>query len=507
MAEDLIDKVFNFFSGENEHLSDKEMLLRQILRDISQSKHTKFFRTRTEEADPSLAAYFYSIYKLIYPVRVFIRDTVKMTRLRQIVLEAFMDSTVIETAKRLSAESLAQRAKGVDPAALAIQIQKDITLVKAGFNQDSINKSDRCYNLVMALLQFVSFDYPSFFKKFDPAFEEGVLSSDLKFSPVKATAIGKDLGDFLAVSMALAPDGDWKVLLGLLKACTGQELVSADQFIGMLASLREIQQSKILDQIAQIGLRNPIWQCKPKIPNEHIGESWLALKTAEGEKFINRINTSQRNAQITTLVKEIFETGDLVRLANYTTTASEPLQKKELEEYCYAEGLNYLQVFLDDFVEKEIHELCDVLLIRGQWTNNAASKEMSEAIHQLGEIPSQINEFDEKMSDEGDDGSRLRAAMLRIDRDHTQRRYINSIVGGANEEALEIINDAGQNFIIIGKHLKVLIDDIQKKRPDLILNWRELNMVSKTPLAARMTEDYKKINYFIQLMKLCTQME
>jgi hypothetical protein len=459
MAEDLMDKVFNFFSGEKEHLSDKEMLLRQILKDISLNKHAKFFRVKSGEADPSLAVFFYSIYKLIYPLRVFMRDTLKMARLRHIVLEAFMDNAVIETAKRLSAESLVLRSKGADPTALAEQIQKDITLVEEGFNSECIDKADRCYNLVMALLQFVSFDYPSFLKKFDVGFSEGDITSELKFSPVKAGSIGKDLSDFLAVSSALVPEGDWKVLLGLLKACAGHELVFPDQFIAMLASLREVQRSKILDQITQISLKNPIWKCKPKIPDEHIGESWLESKTTEGNKFINRINTSQKTAQIAVLVKEIFETKNLSRLMHYTAAASKPLREKELEEFYYAEGLNYLQIFLDDFVEKEIHELCDIILVRGQWTNNVASKDMSEAIHQLGDIPAQISEFDERMGDEGGDGSRLRAAMLRVDRDHTQRRYINSIAAGANGEALEIINNTGQNLIIIGKHLKILIDD------------------------------------------------
>jgi len=60
-------------------------------------------------------------------------------------------------------------------------------------------------------------------------------------------------------------------------------------------------------------------------------------------------------------------------------------------------------------------------------------------------------------------------------------------------------------LIIIGKHLKNLIDDVQKKHPELLVNWREVNLASKEPIAQRMITNFKRMNYFIQLMHLCTQ--
>jgi gas vesicle protein len=109
------------------------------------------------------------------------------------------------------------------------------------------------------------------------------------------------------------------------------------------------------------------------------------------------------------------------------------------------------------------------------------------------------------LADDGPDGSRLKAALLRIDRDKTQARYINSIIDNINESALDMLNTAIQQFTVIGKHLNNLVEDVPKKHPDMIRNWRELNLVSKEPLAQQMTTDYNKIDRFIQLMTLCTQ--
>jgi hypothetical protein len=241
------------------------------------------------------------------------------------------------------------------------------------------------------------------------------------------------------------------------------------------------------------------------VHRETIGESWLEVKKAEANEYIAKINHARKSGQINAMTKQIFEASDLVRLDNYTMQLSEVYHRRKLEYFVYAEGINYLKAFLDDYVEKEIKELCDILLIRGQWTNSVMAREMSEALHHLQEAAEPIAELDVVLGEDGADGSRLRASMLRIDRDPTQARYINTIISKNNDEALEIINEAAQNLIVIGKHLKNLIEDVQKKHPELLVNWRELNLASKEPIAKRMIDDFKRINYFVQLMHLCTQ--
>jgi hypothetical protein len=68
-----------------------------------------------------------------------------------------------------------------------------------------------------------------------------------------------------------------------------------------------------------------------------------------------------------------------------------------------------------------------------------------------------------------------------------------------------MINDAVQSLIVVGKHLKMLMDDFEKKPSELIINWKELSSVSKNPLIQRISAVYKKINYFVQLMILETK--
>jgi hypothetical protein len=59
-----------------------------------------------------------------------------------------------------------------------------------------------------------------------------------------------------------------------------------------------------------------------------------------------------------------------------------------------------------------------------------------------------------------------------------------------------------QPLILVGKVLKGLIEDYQKVRRETLVNWKELEGVSEIPLGQRMTDTYKVIYCFVQMMQL-----
>jgi len=503
-SETIMDKVFSFFS--NDGLTDeKQNMLKAIAKELSQSKYAKFFRVRTEETDPSFISFMFSVYKNIYPIKLFMRDDKKMAILRHLTVESCIDAKIQETIKRLDPAALDAKSKTMPGEKLITSIQADIDLLTSQFDQARITNVNHRYEMASALNQLVKYNFLGFFKKFDGHFADGSFLVEPKFPAIKTILIVDQIGEFLTVTQPLKPEEDWTSLLSLLKIIEGQDLVNADQFNNMIKMLREIHTSKILELMVQYTLRNPVWQWKHTAFHETIGDLWLDTKKNEALGYIARINNAKKNSQINALVNEIFESTDLTRMENYNVQHSEAYRRKNVEHFRYAEGINFLKAFMDDYVDREIKELCDLLLIRGQWTNNSMSREMSDALHAVLESTQDMADLDTVMSEDGADGSRLRAAMLRVDRDPTQARYINSILAKVNSQAVEIINDAAQALIIIGKHLKNLIEDLQKKHPELLINWREINMASKDPVPQRMVGSFKKINYFVQLMHLCTQ--
>ena len=505
MPDDVINKVISFITGDKENASDKDILLRQLAKEITQNKYAKFYRVKQNEIDIAAGQYFFNLYKAIYPLQLFLKDPAREAKIKQISLEAFLDKKVMDLIKRLSHTSISER-KRTEGDRLSGLLQEDLAALAAGFDSPRIAAADKCYNLIAVMKQLVTFDYCSLLKKFDPEIVEGDFITQPKFAPVEATILIGDVASFSSIIPNPSEDDDWKTVFEILKYCKGgTDVIPFNMWTNILTALKDLKQSKILELINRLTTGNPILEIKDNVPHESLSATWLDHKTAEVRKVIDGITGSQRSAQIHQLEQAVFASMETVKLNFYTAEKEKVLVNKELEGYVYAPALNHLISFIQIYFVKEIQELCDILLVRGQWTNVSASLQMSDAFHEVQDIVSEIVHLDETLDEEGSNGPRLRAALLRVDRDKTQTRYINSIIGTINEEALNIVNRAVPSLIVVGKHLKMLLDDCEKKHSELVINWKELAVFSKTPLPQRITAAYKKINYFVQLMILETK--
>ena len=348
-AEDLMDKVFSFFSSDD--LTDeKQNMLKGIGKELSQSKYAKFFRIRSEEADPSFSSFLFTVYKTIFPIKEFYKDSSKLAKLKKFVVDSCIDKNIQEVTAQLDVKTLDQKAATMTGEALISEIQANFTKLTGLFDQNKITTANHRYELAGALGQFVRYDFAGFFKKFDPHFADGSFIIEPRFPAIKTILIVDQIGEFLTVTQALKPEEDWAGLLGLLKICEGKELVVIEQFNIMIKTLREIHTSKILELMVQYTLRNPVWTWKHTVRRETIGEDWLEEKKAEAFGYIAKINNAKKNVQIKTLTSKIFENTDFTRLENYTIANSEIYRRKNVDYLIYAEGLNYLKAFLDDFL-------------------------------------------------------------------------------------------------------------------------------------------------------------
>jgi hypothetical protein len=206
---DIINKVMSLVTGGDDGNSDKDILLKQLAKEIAQNRYAKFYRVRQNEVDASLGQFFYSVYKTVYPLQIFLRDSAKASRIRQITLEAFLDKKVMDILKRLSPEGIAERRKSVsDSEELKKQLEEDLNALAVGFDSPRIAAADKCYNLIAALKQFVNFDFCSLLKKFDPEIKEGDFLTQPKISPVEGEIIMPNISAFMSVIPPSEPNDD-----------------------------------------------------------------------------------------------------------------------------------------------------------------------------------------------------------------------------------------------------------------------------------------------------------
>jgi hypothetical protein len=508
MPDNILGKVVSFIAGGDEPDSDKKILLKQVVKEIGQNRHGKFYRLRSDEIDPSFAVYIKEIYKIAYPACVFAQNTAKVNRLRQLTVEVFLPKATLELVRRLRPEAVQERVQQLEPKELSRQLKEDLNALRSVFDSSRTAGMNRCYNLIAALIQFARFDFLSLLRHFDSSVPEGVAGYVPRFQPAKAADVIGEIGRFRSVIQDLEPGDDWKNALAALKiARDGQELFPFNTWNMLLMNLREIKSSNIIELMGQLATKNPIWQVKHEAMDEQLAETWLLAKENEVNAVVDNVLAKQRNSRIEALAAGVFGAASVTKLNFYNREISDACIEIGLNGFAYASPLNYLLAFIQDFITKEMQELCDILLVRGQWINNSLSLEMSGAVHAITDIVEPIEALDLSLSDTGTFGPRFRGALSRAERDKTQARYVNNIADELDDKALDLINQAVQGLAVVGKHMKNLLGDSEKSPPEIIINWKELGYFSKLPINQRLTEAYKKINYFVQLMLLQTHSE
>ncbi len=476
-----------------------------MVKDLSKNKYSKFYKPKEEEATPIFAKFFYEVYKVVSPAQVFLQNAGKSAQLKQITIESFMDEKLKNLQERISPESIAERSANTSTKDLAKQLKNELVTLIAAFDSPLIKTIDDCYNLILAFYQFISFDYFFLLKKFDSAVSERNFTYQPRFENIRAEYISEDIKDFLEAALAVDPDQDWKTVFAVLKNYKGDiDVVNLNQWNKLMTLVRDVKRSKILEFMARHISKDPFWESSPKLPNEHIVDEYLQKKKNETESAINKILHDKRSSQIEQLAKTVFGTSDVERMKYYTDKNNEIYLKKGFDGFSHIQGINYLKAFLLDYFKKDVRELCELFLIRGQWSSLVLSQQMSESFHAIMEISEKILAFDETFSESGTNGSRLKASLVKADRDKGQAKYIRIIMQAANDEAQEMINNTAQGLIVIGKNFKQILEDYQKNPKELVMNWKELELASEEPLPQRITAVYKKIYYFVQLMQFFT---
>jgi hypothetical protein len=249
---------------------------------------------------------------------------------------------------------------------------------------------------------------------------------------------------------------------------------------------------------------DPYWTAKVQARNYRIVEPYLTEVKSEVESTLQKISSERRNNKIEQLVKQVFGTTVVARTKNYTDKANAQFQRLDGAEYLHTEAMNYLKAYLLDFFKKDVREIVqDLLIVRGKWVTNVQSTQISDAYHGVLGVSEQIIKLDEDLGAEGELGQKVRRALGRVvDRDRSSQKLIRELLDQINGKVLRLVNEAAQNLIIIGKNLKLLIEDIDRKEHQIITNWKELDSEIEDSLKERMSVMYKQLYYLVQLLQV-----
>ena len=478
---------------------EKKRLLREIAKTLKKHR-LKFYNPKSQEALPGIAKFFYEIYKVISPAQVLLENAGSSGALRSIIIDVFMTEEQRETMNLLDEDAIRKRANQVDPKILATELKDKLVGLFAGFTSDKINGINSLYNLLLVFLNLVDYDYYFGLKKFDSGLPERDFVYNPKFELIKAEYILEDLKDFLAV-LPESIDSNWDELFNVLKSYKGTEIIDRAQWKKALKGLDIVRKERIFVLMIQHIDENPQYNYNPIINTDRIVDDYLNKIRTQTEIILQKILKERRSKKVDSLLMEIFGTTAISRMKNYTEKANLMFSKKMLGGFIHVAPANYLKAFLLDFFKRDIKTLMDLLLIRGKWATVISSQHLSDAFHSVMDVSGKLVVFDDELSDEGNKGIAFKTLTSKSDRDKNSITILRTQLKETNDDVLNMITVASQNLIIMGRSLKSILEDKDKKDHEMIINWKEIENATDLELKDEIARVYKKIYHFVQLMQ------
>ncbi|MBN2875377.1 MAG: hypothetical protein JXM71_09815 [Spirochaetales bacterium] len=486
--------------GMGDPEADKKRLVKTIGKDLSRSRY-KFYRPKTSEALAGLARFFYETYKVIAPAQVMLTSAAQSGALKSFVIETFLSKEQKQQADALTDAYILEKSKSMNAKDLHEHVKQIMLTFFSGFDAEKTAQIDGAYSTLLSFINFINFDFFFLLKKFDANISERNFTYNPKFDSLSGDYISDDLHDFLEVFLPLNLEADWKRIFNALKEYRNMDVIQVDSWTKLAPALKDVRDSGVIEQILRHVKRDPYIEVTPRTSTERIVEPFIDKMKNQTTMTLQKIAQERRNSKIDDLAKAVFGTSIVLRLKNYTEKANIQFSKKMLGGYTQTQALNYLKAYLIDFFKKDIRELADVLLIRGQWSAAVQSQQLSDGYHALLEVSEQIIQFDDSLADDGELGIKLRNSLMKADRDKEAIKFVRQQLKDVNDKALGLVNRAAINLITVGRHLKSLIDDLSKPHHEVLLNWKEVENASAIPMKDAMVGAYKKIYYMVQLLQ------
>ena len=502
-----LTRMLQLFLPRDDAEAIKKRHLKALAKEISKNKFGKWYKPASEEFQPQMARFFFELYKIVGPARALLASAASSKVLKAITVEQNLSKQQHQIREKLTPEAIKERAKTTGQKELNLQIRKEFDAFMREFDGKKIDEIDTLYRQLNEFIHFVLFDYYFFLKKFDPALPEDKFTYTPNFSAVNSEYLKDELKDFIVVLNGLSLDANWEKLFTVITAYKNVQPVNAPQWKKHLGLLNDVRRSHILEKIIQHISKDPAYAVENSPFTEKVTDDYLKQIEQSIDNTLKDIITEQKNSQVAVMVQRVFGNTITSGTKNYNPRSNAAFEKRGLEGYIYADAMNYLKSFLVEYFKSDVRAISDVILVRGQWTQQALSAEYSESYHNLMHISTKLLEFDEKLSEVSEMGVKFRTLLSRMEREKEAGRQVQKHLNDVNEAALKLLKVSIKNIMTLGNAIKNCIADYDKPHRDLLQNWKELEQHSDKPIREWMTAVYTKIYNFIMLEQVVLKKE
>ena len=488
-----------FSSSDPEAVKRRD--LKNIAKEINRQKF-KWYKPSSGETLPQMGRFFYEIYATVGAAQGMLSNANASAALKMIVVEESLSENQRKIKENLTEERLKERAEQENTNSLESKVTKELAEFQREFASEKAKAIDHIYSQIEEFSNFVMFDYYFMLKKFDSNMPERNYTYVPQCATIRGEYVLDDLKDFAAVAYGLPLNADWKTIFAILKSYKGAEPAAIARWTKLVRMLADVRKSDILTLIIKHIEQNPAARIKPVTSNARVVDAYISKMRTQTESFLKKIVQETKTSKASQLSQQLFGHEPPESLSNYTIPISETFKRRGFTGFTRAAELNYLAAFFNAYLKSVITEITSLCLMRGQWTLQEDSAAFSNSYHALIDLAAKIKAFDATLSDDAPLGTKLKSLLVRQEHDREARDQLKTHLKDINRDALKLLTESAQNLVVIGKNIKLLIDDYGKQPHKLISNWKEIESAAENDVGSTLTTGYKKVYAIVMLLQI-----
>ncbi|MDX9959811.1 MAG: hypothetical protein RBT68_15330, partial [Spirochaetia bacterium] len=139
-AANFLEKLLGLF-GMNDPDAEKKRIVKAIGKDLSRSRY-RFYKPKTQEAQPGLAKFFYETYKIVAPAQVLLSNASQSGVLRSFVIESFLTKEQRAISERLTESYIQGKAATMSVKQLQEILKQDMISFFSVFDAEKSTQID-----------------------------------------------------------------------------------------------------------------------------------------------------------------------------------------------------------------------------------------------------------------------------------------------------------------------------------------------------------------------------
>jgi hypothetical protein len=499
----IIEFFLFLFKGRNEEDKRRIKLLQQLTREFKRNRYRNFYNPHRKELTAECGEFFFDLYKAFKGMQSSFLHAEESELLKELTADHFFTETHRDAANKLMPKAILKLSEKMSPLELEDHVETDLRGVHALFNRGWRNKVDETYRMIISFVWLVNFDYYRLLRALDNAIPENAHSYQPIFHSVKLLAIKDHLHDFMAIYDNCAESQHWDDVFAILRKYAKKQIIDLDVWKSKLKKIDSVRESKIFIMMARHAEESPYWENKTLCPRDKIADKQIDKMTENAKNAIIDLMSKIKTDQIEGLLGTIFEKVEIPSPSYANTAESDDLASPQDRHGDFKHAKEFRWIFAFDMMFwQTLSEICDILIVYGEWTSRESSRDMSAMLQELTLSHDKLVDFDKSLSEQGIYGPRLKLQRSKAVQGRQQRENLHSFIAKINTEIEDIINTVVYCLKQADFHLcKYLAPDDQKNTTQGdITNWTFIKKTLKDK-KYDLPEMHKKIDALFTLLE------